>query len=114
MGTEGPAPGDTAQAPADDSGQPPDQNEQPPGGESHRGGRRARMMQVENDLEANPKLVEDPNYLAAHPGLQRMLQRHPEMAQKIEQNPQAFFQQFNSRHAGGGGPGGGGPGADNN
>jgi hypothetical protein len=92
---------DNGQPPADDSGQPPpDQSGAPQGGHGHHGGHRARMMQVESDLEANPKLVEDPNYLAAHPGLQRMLQRHPEMAQKIEQDPQAFFQQFNSRHAG--------------
>jgi len=58
------------------------------------------MMQVEGELEAKPKLVEDQNYLAAHPGLQRMLERRPQMARKIEQAPIAFFDRFNRRHAG--------------
>jgi Spy/CpxP family protein refolding chaperone len=67
----------------------------------HRGGGRARMTQVESEIEANPKLIDDPKYLAAHPHLQRMLERHPEMRQKIERDPKGFFDQINSRHAGG-------------
>ena len=73
------------------------------GGMLHQGNRRARMAQVEREIEANPKLVEDPNYLESHPGLKRMLEKHPEMRAKIEQDPKGFFEQMRSRRGGSGG-----------
>ena len=52
---------------------------------------RAKTKEVEEELEKNPKLVDDPNYLEQHPRLARYLKHHPEARQKIEQDPKAFF-----------------------
>ena len=51
-----------------------------------------KMKAVASDLEKNPKLVDDPNYLAQHPRLANYLERHPESKQKIKQDPKGFFQ----------------------
>lgn len=62
-------------------------------------GMKAKRARVEAELEANPALVDDPKYLAAHPRLQRMLERHPEAKEKIRRDPQGFFAAMNRRRA---------------
>jgi hypothetical protein len=52
---------------------------------------RAKTKEVEEELEKNPKLVDDPNYLEQHPKLARYLRNHPDAKRKIEQDPKAFF-----------------------
>ncbi len=54
-------------------------------------GMKAKQAQVEAELEANPALVDDPKYLAAHPKLKRMLEKHPDAKAKIKQDPKGFF-----------------------
>lgn len=41
-------------------------------------------------LQNNPKLVDNPKYMANHPGFYDYLQKHPEIRQDIKQNPYAF------------------------
>ena len=60
-------------------------------GERLRERERARAKEVEEELEKNPKLVDDPNYLAQHPKLARYIKNNPEAKQKIERDPKAFF-----------------------
>lgn len=60
-------------------------------------GMQAKRARVEAELEANPALVDDPKYLAAHPLLQRMLERHPEAREKIKRDPRGFFAAMNRR-----------------
>jgi hypothetical protein len=52
---------------------------------------KAMTKEVEEELEKNPKLVDDPDYLAQHPKLAHYLKRNPEAKQKIKQDPKAFF-----------------------
>jgi hypothetical protein len=58
-----------------------------------------KTREVEEELEKNPKLVNDPNYMAQHPRLAQYLSRHPESKQKIEQNPKAFFAEMEKRES---------------
>ena len=58
---------------------------------------RAKTKEVEEELQKNPKLVDDPNYLAQHPKLARYLKNNPEAKQKIEQDPKAFFANMEKR-----------------
>jgi hypothetical protein len=51
----------------------------------------AKTKEVEQELEKNPKLVDDPNYLAQHPRLAQYIRNHPEAKQEIERDPKAFF-----------------------
>jgi len=46
---------------------------------------------VARQLRQNPKLIDDPNYLAQHPGLQNFLQKHPEVKEDWKQHPNAFM-----------------------
>jgi len=66
--------------------------------ERERARNNAKTTEDEEELEKNPKLVDDPNYLAQHPKLARYLKRNPEAKQKIKQDPKAFF--ANMRDAG--------------
>ena len=52
----------------------------------------AKIDQIEGDLEKNPKLLDDPTYLAQHPKLADYLKKHPEAKPKIQQDPKTFFQ----------------------
>jgi hypothetical protein len=61
------------------------------------GSMQSKRAQVEAELEANPSLVDDPKYLAAHPRLARMLDRHPEAKEKIRKDPKGFFEAMNRR-----------------
>ncbi len=66
-------------------------------GASTAGSMQSKRAQVEAELEANPSLVDDPKYLAAHPRLARMLERHPEAKGKIKKDPKRFFETMNRR-----------------
>lgn len=57
-----------------------------------------KIEQVEREVEQNPAVLSDPQFLAAHPSLGRFLAGHPEAASLIQQNPQAFFGAFNREH----------------
>ena len=52
---------------------------------------KAKTKEVEQELEKNPNLVDDPNYLEQHPRLARYIKNHPEAKQEIERDPKAFF-----------------------
>jgi hypothetical protein len=54
--------------------------------------REAKIKDVERDLEKNPKLVDDPNYLEQHPRLESYLKKHPAAKSQIKKNPKAFFE----------------------
>lgn len=41
-------------------------------------------------LNRNPKLVDNPEFMEKHPGFQKFLQRHPEVKSDMKQNPYAF------------------------
>lgn len=41
-------------------------------------------------LNRNPKLVDNPEFMENHPGFQKFLQKHPEIKSDIKQNPYAF------------------------
>ncbi|MDE3178096.1 MAG: hypothetical protein KGM47_00435 [Acidobacteriota bacterium] len=41
-------------------------------------------------LQKNPKLVDNPEFMENHPGFQKYLQNHPEIREDIKQNPYAF------------------------
>ncbi len=43
--------------------------------------------QMAQELKANPALVNDPGYLAKHPGLEKYMQTHPDMAKAAQSNP---------------------------
>jgi hypothetical protein len=49
-----------------------------------------RHTQVAQQLRQNPRLIDNPNYVAQHPGLQQYLQNHPEVRQDWKQHPYAF------------------------
>jgi hypothetical protein len=51
---------------------------------------------VAAELKKNPSLVDNKQYLKAHPQLQAYLQDHPEIRQQIDRNPNGFMQQENS------------------
>ena len=60
--------------------------------------RQARMKEVESELEKNPNLVDDPDYMKHHPGLAKMFEKHPEAKDKLKQDPKAFFQHLEEQH----------------
>jgi len=53
--------------------------------------RKRQEAKVAEELEKNPKLLDDPNYLAQHPKLADYLQKHPEAKPKLKQDPKGFF-----------------------
>lgn len=57
-----------------------------------------KIEAVENEVEQNPSLLNDPRYLSAHPHLAKFVSEHPEASQLIQQNPRAFFNAFNAKH----------------
>jgi len=46
--------------------------------------------EVAQQLQRDPRLIDNPNYVARHPGLQNYLQTHPEARQDWKQHPYAF------------------------
>jgi hypothetical protein len=51
-----------------------------------------KIEAVESEVEQNPSLLNDPQYLAAHPHLAKFVSEHPEATQLIQQNPASFLQ----------------------
>ena len=43
--------------------------------------------QMAEELKKNPALMNDPGYLAKHPGLQKYMETHPDMAKAAKSNP---------------------------
>jgi hypothetical protein len=46
--------------------------------------------QVARQLNRNPRLVDNPQFMQKHPGLQRYFKNHPEIRQDIREHPYAF------------------------
>ncbi|HET7442267.1 MAG TPA: hypothetical protein VFJ47_13265 [Terriglobales bacterium] len=51
---------------------------------------------VRDDLNKNPNLINDQNYLAKHPHLREFLEQHPNVREELKENPSAFMQRENS------------------
>ena len=47
--------------------------------------------EVAHQLSANPHLVDNPQFLATHPGLDGYLSNHPEVRQELQQHPERFM-----------------------
>jgi hypothetical protein len=47
--------------------------------------------EVAQQLAQNPKLVDDPQFRAAHPGLDQYLAAHPEVRSQLQQHPERFM-----------------------
>ena len=50
---------------------------------------------IDQSLRRDPSLVNNSNYLQAHPDLQTFLQDHPAIREEIKQNPNYFMRQEN-------------------
>jgi hypothetical protein len=48
---------------------------------------------IAQDLSKNPNLVNDPNYISKHPELDRFLKQHPDLKDRLQDNPAEFMQQ---------------------
>jgi hypothetical protein len=48
-------------------------------------------LEVAQQLAQNPKLVDDPQFRAAHPGLDQYLASHPEVRSQLQQHPERFM-----------------------
>ena len=46
---------------------------------------------IEGDVEKNPALLNDPNYLTSHPDLKTFLSNHPAIQQQAAKNPQSLM-----------------------
>jgi hypothetical protein len=51
--------------------------------------------EIEQQLEQNPALINDSNYLAQHPALQQFLNQHPQIREEFDENPRYFMQREN-------------------
>lgn len=49
--------------------------------------------EVSKDVHQNPSLLNDPNYLSSHPGLDKFLREHPRVREQARQNPGAVLRQ---------------------
>lgn len=49
--------------------------------------------EIAEQLRKDPSLVDNKNFVAAHPALQDFMQQHPEIRQDIDTNPNAFMKQ---------------------
>lgn len=45
---------------------------------------------VAHQLAANPSLLDDPKYVAAHPGLQEYINTHPDIRTEMKRHPYSF------------------------
>ncbi len=50
-----------------------------------------RHPEVAEDLKREPALVNNPDYLAKHPGLGNFLRQHPGVREELKENPRAFM-----------------------
>ncbi len=46
---------------------------------------------IAKDLQGNPSLVNDPNYLAQHPELKDFLEDHPGVRRELKEHPKFFM-----------------------
>jgi hypothetical protein len=53
---------------------------------------------VADELKNNPRLIDDPKYLASHPGLDNYLAKHPEIRQEAQAHPEAFAKAAEANH----------------
>jgi hypothetical protein len=70
--------------------------------------------EVAQQLSANPNLVDDPQFMQRHPGLEKYMAHHPEVATQLKENPSGFMSnesQFNGAGGDHSGMGGNGQGA---
>ena len=51
--------------------------------------------EVAKELSKNPRLVDDPQYVANHPGLKDFLEDHPKVREDIKSHPNAFMKRYN-------------------
>ena len=60
--------------------------------------------ELREQLNSNPKLANDPAFLAQHPDLQKFMQEHPGVQKGMEKNPEAMMKRARhyarSKHAG--------------
>jgi hypothetical protein len=47
--------------------------------------------EIEEQLEKNPMLIRNEEFVENHPALQEYLQQHPEIREEFSENPQAFM-----------------------
>jgi hypothetical protein len=50
-------------------------------------------LDVASELEANPSLAQDPQYLLKHPGLKQFLNEHPNALSEMKEHPYGFVSQ---------------------
>lgn len=50
----------------------------------------SKHPEIKQELAKNPKLIDDPKYLAAHPGLDKELADHPEIRKEAMAHPNDF------------------------
>jgi len=69
---------------------------------------------VAKRLETNPRLVDDPQFVSNHPGLQNFLKNHPGVSNQLRENPGQFVnREGHYEWSHGGGPVAEGPGFGN-
>jgi hypothetical protein len=61
--------------------------------------RQRKINEVEADLQNNPKLLDDPKYLAQHPMLADYLKKNPDAKAKIKQDPKGFFDRLKAERS---------------
>ncbi len=49
--------------------------------------------EMARELNRNPRLIDNPNYVRNHPELRQFLQTHPGVRQEVRENPRQFAQQ---------------------
>lgn len=52
----------------------------------------AKIDKIAAELQKDPKLIDDPDYLRQHPKLADYLIKNPDAKQKIKADPKGFFQ----------------------
>ena len=56
---------------------------------------------VAHDVEANPALLDDQKYVAAHPGLQEYMDHHPDLREQLRLHPAGFLGRSRGKGYGG-------------
>jgi hypothetical protein len=59
----------------------------------------AKIDKIAGEIEKDPKLIDDPDYLAKHPKLGDYIKSHPEAKQKIKDDPKGFFQHLKAERS---------------
>ena len=82
---------------------PPAAGDQPPASLSEKGDKANSYQQFEHflrtdpqaaeQIKKNPQLLNDPNFLSQHPGLDKYMKTHPNMAEEAKADPGKLMQQ---------------------